>query len=283
MSRTRSSVPGQRRPALHRGRVTLDPPGLFPLKLARLMDHEVKEVSDFALPIEENTSAALRRAVAHRAEDLVLPRTLVALEDLFGACPWRSDAWKCTFSFPLLVTADAPTSTLRYLMIVGDCRGSIDVLFYRLQDEPVPGLNGYHAPFDRELSRQQLDYLTDYLLRFLMERSDAAVPHIESFYRVVGSERIVYGKRGGRLFESWSAGKFPSVTDERAVTKGEVLALATRAGIRAAKARLVHSDGVPVALIRRFDRAGSAGRTMYVSAATLMGVDAFEHQALRRR
>ena len=53
-----------------------------------------------------------------------------------------------------------------------------------------------------------------------------------------------------------SIGKFPSVADERPVTKGEVLAmrLAKRAGIDAADARLVESDGAPIALIRRFDR-----------------------------
>jgi len=70
-------------------------------------------------------------------------------------------------------------------------------------------------------------------------------------------------------------GKFPSVQDTRAVTKGEVLAmrLAKKAGINAAAARLVDSDGVPVALIRRFDRAPDGRRLMYISAATLLGVD----------
>lgn len=50
-------------------------------------------------------------------------------------------------------------------------------------------------------------------------------------------------------------GKFPSVQDERAVTKGEVLAmtLAKAAGLNVATARILDSDGVPVALIRRFD------------------------------
>ncbi len=73
-----------------------------------------------------------------------------------------------------------------------------------------------------------------------------------------------------------SIGKFPSVADERAVTKGEVLAmkLATAAGIHAAKAQLIISDGAPVALIRRFDRRDDGGRVMYVSAATMLGVDA---------
>lgn len=65
---------------------------------------------------------------------------------------------------------------------------------------------------------------------------------------------------GGQLL----IGKFPSVSDERAVTKGEVLAmrLARMAGIEAADARLIDSQGVPVALIRRFDRPSAGGRLM---------------------
>ena len=89
--------------------------------------------------------------------------------------------------------------------------------------------------------------------------------------------------------EAWGLciGKFPSVTDERPVTKGEVLALhlARRAGIDVADARLVDSDGVAVALVRRFDRVrdpstGEERRLLYVSAATLMAVapgDTGEH------
>ena len=58
-------------------------------------------------------------------------------------------------------------------------------------------------------------------------------------------------------------GKFPSVPDERAVTKGEVLALqlAARAGINAAHSRLVNSDDAWVAVIKRFDRDGERTRT----------------------
>lgn len=67
-------------------------------------------------------------------------------------------------------------------------------------------------------------------------------------------------------------GKFPSVADQRAVTKGEVLALriAKDAGVRAAEASLVETEGLPVAIVRRFDR--DAGfRIPYISAATLLG------------
>jgi serine/threonine-protein kinase HipA len=94
----------------------------------------------------------------------------------------------------------------------------------------------------------------------------------------------------GRL----AIGKFPSVADERPVPKGEVLALrlARKAGIDAADARLVDSDGAPVALIRRFDRTGDGRRLLYVSAATMLGAgpgDPGEHSytelvdALRQR
>jgi serine/threonine-protein kinase HipA len=66
-------------------------------------------------------------------------------------------------------------------------------------------------------------------------------------------------------------GKFPSVADTTALTKAEVLALrlARRAGIDAAEARLESSDGVDVAVVRRFDRIGPR-RLLYASAATML-------------
>src|SRR5512140_217636 len=72
-----------------------------------------------------------------------------------------------------------------------------------------------------------------------------------------------------------AVGKFPSVKDERPMTKGEVLAmqLARSSGLKVADARLVDSDGVPVTLIRRFDRTAGGGRIPYLSAATLLGAD----------
>ncbi len=67
-------------------------------------------------------------------------------------------------------------------------------------------------------------------------------------------------------------GKFSSVTDERRVTRGEVLALrlARLAGINAAQARIVMVQDAPVAVIRRFDRTPNQGRIPYMSGATLL-------------
>ena len=66
-------------------------------------------------------------------------------------------------------------------------------------------------------------------------------------------------------------GKFPSVKDDRSVTRGEVLALhlAKAAGISVAESRVVMSDDIPVALIRRFDRLGG-GRIPYLSAGSML-------------
>lgn len=69
--------------------------------------------------------------------------------------------------------------------------------------------------------------------------------------------------------------KFPSVGDTRPVTHAEMLAIevAKASGIRVQDARLIDSDGVPVVLIKRFDREGTS-RKMYLSAASML--DDFE-------
>ena len=78
----------------------------------------------------------------------------------------------------------------------------------------------------------------------------------------------------GRL----AIGKFPSTGDDRAIPKGEVLALhlAAMAGIESADSQLLDSDGTSVALIRRFDRDESGRRRMYLSAATMLGIEVAE-------
>ncbi len=67
-------------------------------------------------------------------------------------------------------------------------------------------------------------------------------------------------------------GKFPSVGDARAVTRGEVLALhlARLAGIDSAAARVVMVQGDPVAIVKRFDRTTDHQRIPYISGATLL-------------
>ena len=62
------------------------------------------------------------------------------------------------------------------------------------------------------------------------------------------------------------------LSDERSVTKGEVLALhlASLAEIDSAKARIISIQDAPVAIIRRFDRTPEQARIPYISGATLL-------------
>lgn len=76
-------------------------------------------------------------------------------------------------------------------------------------------------------------------------------------------------------------GKFPSVNDERSVTRGEVLAmrLAREAGIETPNARIVMVKDVPVAVISRFDRTAEHDRIAYLSAASLLQASRNEEHA----
>jgi len=76
-------------------------------------------------------------------------------------------------------------------------------------------------------------------------------------------------------------GKFPSVKDERSITRGEVLALrlARLAGIETSSARIVIVKDTPIAVISRFDRTPEHGRIAYLSAASLLQVGRNEEHA----
>ncbi len=76
-------------------------------------------------------------------------------------------------------------------------------------------------------------------------------------------------------------GKFPSIDDERSVTRAEVLALhlAARAGIDAATGRVVLVNKTPVAVIRRFDRTPEHARIHYLSAASMLQAERNEERA----
>lgn len=67
-------------------------------------------------------------------------------------------------------------------------------------------------------------------------------------------------------------GKFPSVSDERSVVRGEVLALklVDPQGVRAAAARVVVIDDFEIAVIRRFDRTVAGARLPYLSGGSLL-------------
>ena len=67
-------------------------------------------------------------------------------------------------------------------------------------------------------------------------------------------------------------GKLASIKDERAIVRGEVLALrlVAHAGSHAALARVVTIEGADIAIVRRFDRASDGARVPYLSGGSLL-------------
>jgi hypothetical protein len=132
---------------------------------------------------------------------LLLPKTLVAAEALFGRSSRIFDDYKGSFKFPLLLSATRNGSRMRYVIRLGDYRGSVEISFLRVGECARTGDRGYHPPVESELSGSDLDYLSEFLLGYLLGYAESGAADAPSFYRVIRSDNVVYGKQRGDLFE----------------------------------------------------------------------------------
>ncbi len=162
-------------------------------------------------------------------------------------------------------------NSMDFLLLVDDF-SRIGALRYRIDNGPfIRTFNAEENPVPPLIKLQQLFQATE-----AFERNDESAKDLKF---LIGQGTSLGGVRPKcSIIEedgSLSIAKFPSISDDRAVTKGEVLALqlAKRAGIRVAESRIVFTgNDVPVAVIKRFDRIGDS-RKMYVSAATLLELE----------
>jgi len=188
-----------------RGRTIVHPKRLWPMALKRLNDNQVSELAPFLTAVDRNWIAEFRR----NATDLT--RTYVALDNLFGPSSPRFDRWKCSFSFPLLLssvhTDDKTQGFANYVVSVGDLRGLVNMPFYRVTTPTcLTGNTDNQAsqpnPEKRELSLDDIDYLTDFILGYLEGYAATVLPSTPDFYGTVSSEFLVYGKRNGEIFST---------------------------------------------------------------------------------
>jgi hypothetical protein len=171
------------------------------MKVSRVVEHEALALAPFAECIERDSLFELARSVAYRAEPLQLPKSLLALEALLGRSSPHFDPWKSSFDFEVLLSAERQALPLRYLVRIGDHRGSIEMVFYRLRPEPVAPPRRRHSAGDDGLSRDDINYVTEYLRGFFLGYADGIVATAEPFHRAVSDGWLVYGKRRGDLFE----------------------------------------------------------------------------------
>ena len=181
-----------------RGQLSLNPPGLFPLLLSRLFDHEVSALAPLCQAIEPDHFAYFSPSMMQR--EMALPRVFVAAQRVFGRSSSHFDLHKGSFQFSLLLSAVRAAVKLQYVLVLQDVRGSMRVTFHRLSEKPEP--REHPNPVAGELSRLEVKLLSDALLEFLYIAGAAVARTISAVHRTVPSELIVYGCRNGDLFES---------------------------------------------------------------------------------
>jgi hypothetical protein len=183
-----------------RPQLWLRPRELFPVLLSRLADHELSEIGRYAVPIEPDSTRELRRSM--NPEPLLLPKLYLAGEALLGRSSRLYDHDKSSFRYPLLLSATRGSSRMRYLVSVHDFHGSVEVSFHRVRErEQVDSIRSYQPPIDHELSRRDLNCLSDCIVGFLCGKAEAAMASAPCFHRSIGSVMMAYGMRRGDLFE----------------------------------------------------------------------------------
>lgn len=186
-------APGVRR------RLTMNPPGLFPFEVARLLGHEVGQLTPRLRPIAPSHSLEPELFEARCS----LVNTLVGAELAFGRSSNSFDPWKGSFAFPLLFTATRDHRTIRYLLRLRDVRGAVGIDIWRFQWDPVEESErqAYLQPVDGELSRAEMERLTRSLIELVATHGALMMRHTKPFFRTVGSELLVYGCSARGAFE----------------------------------------------------------------------------------
>ena len=194
----RTVEPCSRWPACDRPRIILERSRRLAVRVTRLLDHELRELLPYAAPIEPDWRHMLELNQYARP---LLPKVFWASEQCLGRSSTAFDDHKGSFSFPLLISATRGR-VLRYLAVLCDVRGAVEIAWFRLRSTRFASLLRYEKPVTEELSRSDLNGIHEHLLGYLLGYADAiATASAASFYRTVSSERIVYGHVGGEFFE----------------------------------------------------------------------------------
>lgn len=181
-----------------RRRASLSPPGLFPFLLHRLTDSELYLLAPYLATIKLKPFATVRLAESQRPGTLA--KVFLGAEFLFGRSSSRFDPFKCSFSFPLLLTATRRDVTFRYVFVVRDLRRIVGFDVHRLERRRRALLSRGRRPVASEMSDDEIEVLTDALIDFLSDVGTALLPNAPPFYRTADGFTI-YGCRSGEVFE----------------------------------------------------------------------------------
>lgn len=173
--------------------------------LWRLADEEFKVLGQHALPIVQNYEliSALHRRESTVEVHLSLAQALTVLEQKFGPSSPLFDSYRCSFSFPLLITFER-VRRISYLLRCHDHRGIVYFPMYRIVpgDPSAAERATCHAPVAEEFSKDEMDDFVRSLYGYLLGYTRLLdVESVAPFYRAVQSDLILYGHDGTSFFE----------------------------------------------------------------------------------
>lgn len=163
-------------------------PGLFPVEIYRLMDHEAMALRPQLQARRERPRLPI--GFPGRRD---LPAVFLAAERCFGRTSGRFDEYKGSFRFELLLVLRPEDAAARYVGVLRDHRCSLELELYPLT-RPSERTREW-VPSDHEL-----ESLRQAFLEFLVTGGTALARTAPSFVRSVPSELWIYGSREGDLF-----------------------------------------------------------------------------------
>ena len=174
-------------------------------KLIRLNDEQYSLLSQNTLQIDTDYDQLL---YLNADSTLIYPsfsRMYVSLKSFFGESGRFYDDWKGSFSFPFVINFQKGEEEFSYLLNISSMRSCIECRISKLilADDVSFDRGLSHNPFN-ELPRQEIKFIINYLAGFLTGYfKSIAHSYGERFFKVVGSNHILYGFNEGRFFDNY--------------------------------------------------------------------------------
>ncbi len=133
-----------------------------------------------------------------------LAKFYAAFSETFGESGTRYYYWKGAFNFAFEVDIFKGECPIKYLLNIVNFRSTVEFRFGKLIPDTGTDFDRLimHAPFDEELSAEQMNALSAYLWGYAMGFFQTACqPYRRDFIKEVGSNLILFGCHEGIFFQ----------------------------------------------------------------------------------
>ncbi|KFA90003.1 hypothetical protein [Archangium violaceum] len=169
------------------------------VELRRCEDDFYRKARALSIPIEIRSSRLITLT-----DRLGLPQIYAALTVLTGPSGDLHDCWKGSFSFSFKLTVRRDSNEFRYLLRLVNFRSLVEPTLYRLQKPSEShSRTSYHAPFDNELSTNDIIDVVEFIAGFLEGFLETMPMWTTPFVKEVQSNFILFGydPKAGAFFE----------------------------------------------------------------------------------